>query len=79
MTDPDDPRNQLSVRDAAYGPRQVIPRKRWQFSRDESGRAVPARTHIYMKEGFQPGRIYEIVYRSQGPAIAGQAWAQPGT
>ena len=75
VTDPDDPRNQLTVRDAAYGPRQVIPRARWQFARNENGRAVPARTHIYMKEGFEPGRIYEIVYRSQGPAIAGLGMA----
>ncbi|MEB2363347.1 MAG: hypothetical protein HUU41_00140 [Bryobacteraceae bacterium] len=71
VLDPSDPSNQLTVRDAAYGPRQVIPRARWQFATEENGRAVPSRTHVYMKDCFEAGRIYEIVYRSQDPPLAG--------
>src|SRR5438876_860681 len=29
------------------------------------------RTHIYTESGFEPGRIYEVTYTGQDPALAG--------
>jgi hypothetical protein len=63
VSDPDDPRNRLSVRDAPYGPRQPIPRDRWSFGAD--------RRSLRLRGGFQPGRIYELIYRARDPAVAG--------
>jgi hypothetical protein len=71
VLDPGDPEIRLTVRDRAHGPRTVIPRKEWQFAKEENGQPVAARTHIYMRSGFQPGKIYEIVYRSENPRLAG--------
>lgn len=71
VLDPSDNTIQLTVRERAQGPRQVIPRAEWQFAKEENGRPVPARTHVYLRGGFQPGKIYEIVYRSQDPPVAG--------
>ncbi|MFN0169813.1 MAG: alpha/beta hydrolase domain-containing protein, partial [Bryobacteraceae bacterium] len=68
---PADPSIQLTVRDLRLGPRTVIPRAEWQFAKEENGQPVPVDTHVYMRAGFQPGRIYEIVYRSQDPPVAG--------
>ncbi|HEY0369177.1 MAG TPA: alpha/beta hydrolase domain-containing protein, partial [Chthoniobacterales bacterium] len=53
----------LTVRDAPLAPRQTIDRKEWNFSED--GR------RIRLNGGFEPGRIYEVVYRAKDPAIAG--------
>ena len=68
---PDDPRNVLTVRDGMTAERQVIPRDRWQFARAEAGDVVPDPTMVYLDTGFEPGRIYEVVYVAENPAIAG--------
>lgn len=70
--DPDDERNVLTVRDERLGERRTIPRDRWRFAReDEEGRIVEDRAHVYMEEGFEPGRIYEMVYVAKGPRVVG--------
>ncbi|MFL6540087.1 MAG: alpha/beta hydrolase domain-containing protein [Chthoniobacterales bacterium] len=66
-SDPQDPANVLTVRDAPFAQRRTIPRGEWQFSDD-------ART-IRLNGGFEPGKIYEVVYRAQDPAIAGLGFA----
>ncbi len=71
VLDPADPAIRLTVRETVLGARRVISRERWQFAKEEKGRVIPVRTHVYMKEGFEPGRIYEIVYGSQDPPLAG--------
>ncbi len=71
VVDPEDPRNILTVRDAPAGERTVIPRDAWQFGRLEDGRMVADPTRVYLSSGFEPGRIYEAVFVSQDPPIAG--------
>src|SRR5215471_15551331 len=63
VADPKDPANVLTVRDAADGARDTISRNQWEFTADGRGIRMPA--------GFEPKKIYEIVYRSQDPPIAG--------
>ena len=58
-----DPANVLTVRDSAEGARRTIPRDQWQFTED--GKAVR------MAAGFEPKKIYEVVYRSQDPPVVG--------
>ncbi|HEX2036028.1 MAG TPA: alpha/beta hydrolase domain-containing protein [Chloroflexota bacterium] len=65
--DVEDPQAVLTVREWMDGPRTVIPRQRWHFARDEAGHPVADPTHVWLEEGFAPGRLYEVVYR---PAIA---------
>ena len=71
IVNPDDPRNVLTVRDAPAGERTVIPRDAWQFGRLEDGRMVADPTRVYLSSGFEPGRIYEAVFVSKDPPIAG--------
>ena len=71
VADRDDPNNVMTVRDSAPGTRQVIPREQWKFARWEKDHAAPDPTMVYLEAGFEPGRIYEVVYTSQGPPIAG--------
>ncbi|MDE0361537.1 MAG: alpha/beta hydrolase domain-containing protein, partial [Rhodospirillaceae bacterium] len=71
VVNPEDPRNVLTVRDAPAGERMVIPRDEWQFGRLEDGRMVADTTRVYLSSGFEPDRIYEAVFVSQAPPIAG--------
>lgn len=69
--DPENPDYKLTVRDAVLGERRVVPRNLWQFARLENGRVIRDPTRIYLKDGFEPGRIYEVVYRAQNPTVSG--------
>jgi hypothetical protein len=69
--DPDGAETVLTVRDGRYAPRRVVPRSEWKFAREVDGKPVPDSTAIYRDQGFEPGRIYELVYRSRDPKVAG--------
>jgi hypothetical protein len=71
VANPDDPENTLTVRDSPLGARRTIPRAEWSFARLENGKPIPDRRHIYMASGFEPKKIYEIVYRGQDPPLVG--------
>jgi len=59
---PEDPSLVLTVRDTREGERIPVPRSNWHI---ENG------THVVMPTGFQPGRIYELVYTAQDPVVVG--------
>jgi hypothetical protein len=61
IANPDDPANTLTVRDSIEGARRFIPKSEWKLDR---GR-------VYLPAGFQPGKIYEVVYKAQDPPVAG--------
>ena len=61
IANPADSANTLSVRDSIEGPRRFIPRSEWKLDR---GR-------VYLTGGFQPSKIYEVVYKAQDPPVAG--------
>jgi hypothetical protein len=71
VADPLHADNVLTVRSARLGAREIVPRDRWRFARLEAGRLVDDRTHVHLAGGFQPGRIYELVYRAQDPVVVG--------
>lgn len=62
VADPDAPGTQLLVRDAPDGARRVIPRGQWKFW-DNTG--------VEMAAGFQPGKLYEVIYTAKHPAVVG--------
>lgn len=57
----------LTVRDTARGRRTTIPVSEWKFN--------GTRSAVEMATGFQPGRIYELVYTAENPRIAGLGMA----
>jgi hypothetical protein len=63
VVDRDDPKAVLTVRDSVEGARRTIPRSEWQFTED--GKSVR------MAAGFEPWKIYEVVYTSQDPTVVG--------
>lgn len=71
----DDPANVLTVRDAPMAKRRTIPRKEWGFVGSTAAKAEPGPRTIRLNCGFEPGKIYEVVYRARDPAIAGLGFA----
>ena len=66
VLNPDDPALALTVRDRVEGPRTTIARADWHI--EDSYLIVP-------KDGFDPGRIYELVYTAENPPVAGTGFA----
>jgi hypothetical protein len=62
VLDPASTENVMTVRDDPTAKGQVIPHARWRF--------VDGGT-VALDGGFEPGRIYDVVYRSTDPRIVG--------
>jgi hypothetical protein len=75
VAEPDSRDNVLTVRDRPLDPRRVIPRSQWSFARQVNGALVPDRRSIHFPAGFQPGKIYELVYVARDPRVAGLGFA----
>ncbi len=69
--DLDQPDARMFVRDYPDAPRQEIDRGRWGFARVEDGRAVPDATRAALDGGFEAGRYYEIIYRTNTSPVVG--------
>jgi hypothetical protein len=76
VADPADTANVLTVRDGPTSERRVVPRATWRFAREDAGGAVVDDPRsVYLADGFQPGRIYELVYRATGAVVVGTGLA----
>jgi hypothetical protein len=70
VDDPRNERNRLTVRDTPDAKREMIPRTEWSFAHVQ-GQLTPDPHYVHLNSGFTPGRIYELVYTSQDPAVVG--------
>jgi hypothetical protein len=73
--DPSSPANMLTVRDGFRGAPRIIARDQWQFGRMKDGQLVPDVSALYLKDGYQPGHVYELSYEAKGAVVAGLAFA----
>jgi hypothetical protein len=62
VADPNHAENRLLVRDTVSGERRTIARNKWTFS---------DATHVTMADGFEPGKIYEVIYMAKDPVLVG--------
>ncbi len=69
--DIDDLEARLMQRDGIWGEPEDVPRSQWRFARDESGRRIPDPSHVWLEGGFEPGRIYDLVYRTAPCRVVG--------
>lgn len=67
----DDATAMLTEQEHEDAPERVIPRAQWSFARLEDDRLVPDASHVYMASGFQPGKVYQVIYTTAGAPIAG--------
>ena len=71
VADPNDAANMMTVRDGVDQSRRVVPRSQWRFARLENGQVAPDRTRVYLEGGFEPNKIYDVVYVAQDPPLVG--------
>jgi hypothetical protein len=71
VADLEDPAALLTVRDSEDGPVSVIPRNLWRFAQETGSGDVPSREHVLLESGFEPGRIYHVIYRTRGAPVVG--------
>ena len=70
-TDMDDPEATLTKRPYRWEDPVEIPRDSWSFARLKNGRVVPDSGYLYIKEGFTPGWLYDLVYTGKDPKLTG--------
>ena len=73
--DPDEAAATLTARDHPNEPATPIARDKWRFMRFEDEASEPDPCHIYMEDGFEPGRIYQLVYTTRGSKVVGLGFA----
>jgi len=65
----------LTVRPYRWEKPVEVPRNRWAFARWEDGQVIPDPGHLYIKDGFKPGWLYDLVYVGKDPRITGLGFA----
>ena len=61
----------LLIRDWEDGPETEAPRSSYRFAREVDGKLLPSSEHVYFEPGFQPGKIYRIVYPADRAVVVG--------
>ncbi|MBM3224847.1 MAG: hypothetical protein FJZ47_13720, partial [Candidatus Tectomicrobia bacterium] len=70
-TDLHDPDAVLTVQDHEDAPAHTISRSQWAFARLDGDRVVPDATSVYLATGFQPGKVYQVIYTTTGAPVLG--------
>ena len=73
--DPEEAEATLTVRDLPNSPATPVDRSQWSFVRVEDVDVEPDYNHVYMPSGFEPGKIYQLVYTTTGSRIVGLGFA----
>jgi len=72
VVDMDNTKSKLTVRDKPRGKRQEVPHEKWQFARNTlDGEIAPDPTYLYLEDGFESGKIYELIYQVKDPKVVG--------
>lgn len=69
--DPDDDGAQLLVRRNKYESPEKIERGKWKFVRAVGDHPISEHSHIWLKGGFKPGLIYDILFTPKDCPVVG--------
>lgn len=67
----DDPEATLTRRQYRHEEPIEVPRDQWCFARLENDQVVPDPGHLYIKDGFKPGWLYDLIYVGKDPKLTG--------
>ena len=75
--DTDTAHSTLTVRDAIDGERRPVPADGWAFGACPSGEAsfAASTTDICLFDGFDPDKVYELIYPAKNPWVMGLGYA----
>lgn len=71
VDNPESAKNILTIRETPDGLRKIVERSQWSFAHTVDGKLVADPHYIHLDGGFQPGKIYEVVYEAKDPVVAG--------
>lgn len=71
VSNPESVINSLTVRSSKDGQRRTVPSSEWTFGRYDQDSIISSSVEISMKNGFQPGNIYELTYMAENPVVSG--------
>ncbi len=70
--DLEQPDARLLVRDWEDGEDSELPRSSWRFAEESPEHGIEASAkHIHLEGGFEPGRVYQLVYETVGAPVVG--------
>ncbi len=65
----------LTLREHETDPRVPVPDAEWELAQakivDGKVTVTPSQNHLYVKGGFKPGWLYEMIYETEGSRVAG--------
>ena len=61
----------LTMRERRSAPAIEVPRSDWAFARWDDEKVVPDAASLYVKDGLNPGWLYELVYTARDPRVSG--------
>lgn len=67
--------NMLTSRKSIAGPKISIPSTLWNFSTHSSKKIKNDTLLVNKPDGFEPGNIYELIYKAKDPVLAGYGLA----
>ena len=67
----DDSQASLTMRRYRRDDPVEVPRDHWSFGLYREGEVIPDSNSIYIKEGFKPGWLYDLVYVGKDPKVTG--------
>jgi hypothetical protein len=71
VADMDNPQATLTMRQYRWEEPVDVPPDQWSFARLEDGEVVPDPRSLYIKDGFKPGWLYDLVYVGKNPRLTG--------
>ncbi len=71
VSEHEDGRARLYVRDFEDDEPREIPRDQWRFARQTQDGVVPSTRDLWLESGFTPGKIYEVVYPTDRSPVVG--------
>ena len=67
----EDPDAVMTVQEHEDAPEAIVPRGQWSFARLENGQVIPDARHVYCAAGFEPGKVYQVIYSTTGAPVVG--------
>ncbi len=61
----------MTVQAHEDAPEQIIPRDEWAFARLVDGKVTPDANYVYRAAGFEPGKVYQVIYSTTGAPVVG--------
>jgi hypothetical protein len=65
----------LTTRPYRWAEPEEVPSDQWSFAQLEDGNVIPDPRHLYLRGGFRPGWLYDLVYTGKDPKLTGLGFA----